>query len=251
MAPPVSVTPPSSGGRRRFRPTLGPTIVSVIVIAVLLALGAWQLQRMTWKQGLIDALEARRGMAPVELPATIANPEDWRYRNVTVTGTFRHEDEIHIIAYSAASKQGYQVVTPMVRADGSTVLVNRGWVPEEQRDGATRPEGQVTGVVTVTGMARPGWPQNFFVPDNSPETNPWFWGALPAMAKAAHAPDALPVFVEADKTPNPGGLPIGGQSVINLRNDHLEYAITWFALSIGIFVIYFLYHFRPEDEPKA
>ena len=156
-----------------------------------------------------------------------------------------------IIAYSAAAKQGYQIVTPMVRADGSTVLVNRGWVPTEKRNPETRPESLVSGVVTVSGMARPGWPQNFFVPDNSPETNTWFWGDLPTMAKAAHAPDALPLFVEADATANPGGLPVGGQSVINLRNDHLEYAITWYALAVGIFAVYFLYHFRPEDAPKA
>ncbi|MCF4166526.1 SURF1 family protein [Zavarzinia compransoris] len=247
MAPTASANP----GRRRFRPTLWPTIVTLVVLASLLALGTWQLQRREWKQGLIDALEAHRALPPVELPTTIEDPEAWRYRNVTVTGTFRHADEIHIIAYSAASKQGYQIVTPMVRADGSTVLVNRGWIPTENREPETRPESLVAGVVTVTGMARPGWPQNFFVPDNSPETNTWFWGDLPAMAKAAHAPDALPLFVEADKTPNPGGLPIGGQSVVNLRNDHLEYAITWYALAVGIFTVYFLYHFRPEDAPKA
>ncbi|PWR19847.1 SURF1 family protein [Zavarzinia compransoris] len=248
---PVSPAAPASPrAPRRFRPTLWPTVVTTIVIGLLLALGAWQLNRMAWKQGLITALEERRGQPAVELPATIDDAEAWRYRNVTVTGTFRHEDEIHIIAYSPAAKQGYQIVTPMVRADGTTVLVNRGWVPLESRDAASRPDSLAAGTVTVTGMARPGWPQGYFVPDNSPATNTWFWGDLPAMAVAAHAPDALPLFVEADKTPNPGGLPIGGQSVINLRNDHLQYAITWFALAIGVFGVYFAYHFRP-DEPKT
>jgi surfeit locus 1 family protein len=242
---------PQTKAPRRFRPTLWPTVVTAIVIAILLTLGVWQLNRMAWKDGLISALNERRSLAPVELPTQIDDAEAWRYRNVSVTGTFRHENEIHIIAYSAEAKQGYQIVTPMVRADGSTVLVNRGWVPLEARDGKDRPESLVTGTVTVTGMARPGWPQGYFVPDNSPATNTWFWGDLPAMAKAAQAPDALPLFVEADKTPNPGGLPIGGQSVINLRNDHLQYAITWFALSIGVFGVYFAYHFRPDTPKKA
>lgn len=238
-------------GPRRFRPTLGPSIVTAITVALLLALGAWQLQRMTWKQGLIDALEAHRQLPPEALPTKIDDPEAWRYRTVSVTGTFRHADELHIIAYSADAKQGYQIVTPMVRADGSTVLVNRGWLPTDFRDQDRRPDSLVAGEVTVTGMARPGWPQGWFVPDNDPAKNVWFWGDLPAMAKAAHAPDALPLFVEADATPNVGGLPIGGQSVINLRNDHLQYAITWFALAIGIFAVYFLYHFKPVEPEKA
>lgn len=238
-------------GRRRFRPTLWPTVCTALVVGLLLVLGTWQLQRMAWKEGLIATLDANRALPPVELPGTIDNAEDWRYRTVSVTGTFRFEDEIHIIAYDAASKLGYLIVTPMVRADGTTVLVNRGWVPTEKADPSTRAEGQVAGVVTVNGMARPGWPQGWFVPDNAPDKNIWFWGDLPAMAQAAHAPDALPLFVEADKTPNPGGLPLGGQSVINLRNDHLQYAITWYSLAIGVAFIYFLYHFRPDEPKKA
>lgn len=238
-------------GPRRFRPTLGPSIITAIVVALLLGLGAWQLQRMSWKQGLIDALEAHRQLPPEPLPTRIDDPEAWRYRTVSVTGRFRHEDELHIVAYTADSKQGYLVVTPMVRADGTTVLVNRGWVPVDFRDPDSRPDSLVAGEVMVVGMARPGWPQGWFVPDNTPEKNTWFWGDLPAMAKAAHAPNALPLFVEADATPNAGGLPIGGQSVINLRNDHLQYAITWFALAIGVFAVYFLYHFKPVPPEKA
>lgn len=238
-------------GPRRFRPSLGPSIVTAITVALLLALGVWQLQRMVEKQGLMDALEAHRQLPPVALPAKIDDPEAWRYRTVSVTGSFRHADELHIVAYSADARQGYQIVTPLVRADGSTVLVNRGWVPTDFLDRDSRPDSFVAGEVTVTGMARPGWPQGWFVPDNAPDKNTWFWGDLPAMAKAAHAPEALPLFVEADATPNPGGLPIGGQSVINLRNDHLQYAITWFALAVGIFAVYFLYHFKPVPPEKA
>jgi len=247
----MTSTDTKPAGPKRFRPTLWPTVFSILIFGLLVTLGTWQLQRLAWKQGLIDALHANQALPAVELPARIDDPEAWRYRKVSATGTFRFEDEIHIVAYDEASKLGYLVVVPLVRGDGTTVLVNRGWVPTEKADPKTRPEGQVAGTVTVTGMARPGWPQGWFVPDNAPDKNIWFWGDLPAMAKAAHAEGALPLFVEADATPNPGGLPIGGQSVINLRNDHLQYAITWYALAIGIAVIYFLFHFRPADAKKA
>ncbi len=240
-----------SAGRRRFRPTLWPTVVSILVVGLFLSLGVWQLQRLAQKEALIAKLDERRALPPTELPARIDDPEAWRYRTVSATGQFRHADEIHIVAYTADAELGYQIVTPLVRADGTTVLVNRGWVPTEKADPTTRPEGQVGGTVTVTGMARPGWPQGYFVPDNVPAKNIWFWGDLPAMAAAAHAPDALPLFVEADASPNPGGLPKGGQSVLNIRNDHLQYAITWFVLAVAVGIIYFLYHYRPEPAREG
>jgi surfeit locus 1 family protein len=65
---------------------------------------------------------------------------------------------------------------------------------------------------------------------------------LPAMAKAVGVPDTAPFYIDADKTPNPGGWPQGGVTNLELPNDHLQYAITWFSLAIALVVIYVLYH---------
>lgn len=234
----------SSPAPRRFRPTLWPTVASTLIFAVLIALGTWQIDRLHWKEGLIDTLNARLHLPPEPLPAELSDGEALRYRMVTVSGTFRHDREIHLVANSKSGDAGYLIITPLLRPDGAAVLVSRGWVPPAYVDPARRPDGQIADPVTVTGMARPGWPQGYFVPDNDTATNHWFWGDLDAMAAYAGLDHYLPVFVEADDTANPGGLPVGGQSVVNLRNDHLQYAITWYLLAVGIAGVWFLYHFQ-------
>ena len=113
-----------------------------------------------------------------------------------------------------------------------------------------RPEGQVAGIVTVDGAIRAPGVQHWLQPDNEPAQNIWFWSDLPAMAAcgASRPPDKLvPVFLEAGPAPDPGGLPIGGQTKVNLPNDHLQYAITWYALAAALAVIYVLYH-RQRNE---
>ena len=88
-----------------------------------------------------------------------------------------------------------------------------------------------------------GHQQNWLTPDNEPDKNFWFWIDIPAMARSAQVQDRIVAdgYLEADATPNPGGFPIGGQTPIDLPNDHLQYAITWYALAVALIVIYFLY----------
>jgi surfeit locus 1 family protein len=233
--------------RRRFRATFWPTLFTVPALLVLVGLGTWQLQRLAWKTALIEEVQSRQAAPPIPLPERIDDPMALRYRKVIVQGTFDHAKEMHLFAHTARGNLGYQVITPLKRDDGTWVLVNRGWVPDERKDPATRKEGQVAGPVTITGTARPAWPRHMFVPDNDPATNHWFYGDLAGMA--AHAGiEAAPVFVEADATPNPGGLPIGGQTPIDdIPNNHLQYALTWYFLAVGLAGVYFVYHWRPEE----
>lgn len=228
----------------RFRPLLWPTLFTVPAILVLVGLGTWQLQRLEWKLGLIANIESRTGLAPLPLPPNAAlDSAALEYRPVTVRGRFRHDKEMHLIAASRRGNSGYQIITPLDRADGGTILVNRGWVPKEKVDPATRPQGQVAGEVTVTGLVRKTWHQGWFVPDNNPERNIWFFGDAPAMARHAGI-EAPPLFIEADGAENPGGLPIGGQTRLKIPNDHLGYALTWFGFAIVLAVIYLVYHRR-------
>ena len=236
-----------------FRPTLWPTVFAIPALIVLLGLGTWQVDRLHWKEGLIAERTARTTAAPIALPAAGAQLSpaaitDLDFRHGAATGTFRHEREMYIAARTMEGSVGYQIVTPLQQADGSVVLVNRGWVPETRKDPAKRAEGQLAGTVTVDGAIRAPGVQHWLQPDNQPTQNIWFWSDLPAMA--AHAgvtPDKLvPVFLEAGPALNPGGLPVGGQTKVNLPNDHLQYAITWYALAIGLAVIYVLYHRQPR-----
>jgi surfeit locus 1 family protein len=111
------------------------------------------------------------------------------------------------------------------------VLVNRGFVPQERRAWPDRAAGQRTGPVTVTGLMRVSEPHGGFLRANDPAANRWYSRDVAAIAFARRLGPVAPFFVDADAAPNPGGYPIGGLTVIQFRNSHLVYALTWFALA--------------------
>jgi surfeit locus 1 family protein len=192
-------------------------VAVVAAFAVLVGLGSWQLTRRAEKHDLIARIEARLAAPPVVLPANINDRSALAYRRVTVTGRFLHDKEIHLTGRVRGGAAGIHVLTPLLREGGAVVFVNRGWVSQSRIDPATRAEAQLAGRVTVTGT--------WFIPD------------IPAMARAAGLGAALPVIVAADATPNPGGFPKGGDPRIKLRDDHLQYAVTWYALALVLVVI--------------
>jgi surfeit locus 1 family protein len=231
-----------------FRPRPVPTIISACGVALLLALGTWQVFRLVEKNE-INAFRAERASAPpVALPARIDDPQGWAFRRVAVTGTFAHDRELYVNARSQRGNAGYQVVTPLLRADGPPVLVSRGWVPYERKDPAGRTAGQVAGPVTVEGILRTEPRKGWLMPANSAERNEWFWFDLPAMAQAAGVPDAARFYIEAGPQPNPGGFPIGGQTQVQLPSNHLGYALTWYALAVALVAIYIASQRAPRAD---
>lgn len=244
---------------RAFKPSFWPTVFSIPAFLVMIGLGVWQLQRMEWKNDLIERLQTRMTMPPLDAAGVAADPRAAEYRKVRLTGTFLHDKEQHLLARSLNRNVGLQIVTPLRLESGEVVLFNRGWVPEGLKDPARRPAGQVPGVVTVEGVVRLSEAdmKSWFIPDNKPERNVWLTVDVATMRRAAGLPDA-PVlkadqwFVAADATPNPGGYPIGGQTRVNLPNDHLQYSITWFLLALSLVGVYIAYHWhrgRPAPPP--
>ena len=164
------------------------------------------------------------------------------FRHVTDEGVFLHDKEIFLGATSEAGRNGYQVLTPLREAEGRNVFVNRGFIPAELKDPVKRSESQIAGTVRVQGLLRlPTGKPVWFLPDNRPDLNYWLWVDLSAMAAADKLQNVAPFYIDADSTPNPGGWPKGGITRLELRNDHLQYAITWFSLAVALIVIYFLY----------
>ena len=221
-----------------FRPRPVPTLITGIGVVLLLALGTWQVFRLAEKNAINAFRAERAAAAAAPLPARIDDVAAWEFRRVGVTGTFEHARELHVNARSQRGNTGYDIVTPLRRADGPPVLVNRGWVPYSRKDAASRAEGQVAGVVTIEGILRTEPRQGWLMPTNSVERNEWFWFDLPTMRQAAGVPDAASFYIEAGPAPNPGGFPVGGQTLLALPNNHLQYALTWYALAIALGVIY-------------
>lgn len=233
-----------------FRPRLVPTLFMVPTVLLCLGLGIWQVQRLHWKEGLIAAREAALTAAPVPPPQTLAEARKLEFHPVAADGVFLNDRELYLHAISPAGHEGYQVLTPLAVAEGRTILVDRGFIPTELRDPSKRAAGQLSGTVHVAGVLRlpPTGKPNWFLPDNRPDLNHWFWVDLPAMAAAARLENPAPYYLDAGKAPNPGGWPLGGSVLLpELPNNHLEYAITWFALAGAMIVIYLLYHRRPNS----
>ena len=220
-----------------------PSFFAAGALLVLLALGTWQVERLFWKQGLIAERQAALGAPPTELPASLAAARGLEYHRVRATGTFLNDRELYLGATSEDGRPGYHVITPLRLADGAIILVDRGFVPQERRSPESRAAGEFQGEVTVTGLLRlpPEGKPHWFLPKNSAERNYWIYVDISEMAAAQHLDGVLPFYIDADATPNPGGLPIGGQTRLALPNDHLQYAITWYALAVALLVIYIVF----------
>ncbi len=238
--------------QRRLRPGFWPTAITLAALSILLGLGAWQLLRLEWKTALIAEIQARGAAAPLALPAEISGPA-LDYTPVRLRGVFLHGKERHVAARTHKGKIGLHIVTPLRLDDGRTVLVNRGWVPLAKQDPAARPAGQLDGDVMVEGLIRKGgWGGSaLFRPANQPEENIWLWMDLAAMAGSVSLERAeTRVYVAAGPAPNPGGYPIGGQTRLKFANNHLQYAITWFALAAILLAIYILHLCRPPKDKR-
>ena len=234
----------------RFRPTLWPTLFSVPVFIVLVGLCIWQVQRLHWKEGLIAERESRVAAEPIALPAVGVDPAGLDYRRVRLEGSFLHDKELYLGARSMNGNPGYQILTPFALADGGLVLVDRGWVPVERKAPESRAEGQVAGPQAIEGIVRLPPGQAWMQPDNEPGKNMWFFVDLPAMATVSGAQIRTDLYVDAGPAENPGKYPVGGQTRIEIPNDHLQYAITWGLLALALAVIYVLYHLKLERERK-
>jgi surfeit locus 1 family protein len=226
----------------RFRPLFWPTVFTVPAIIVLLALGVWQIERLHWKEGLIAAMDA----PPVPLPRNLDAAEKLEFRRVTARGVFEHDREIYRYAAGEDGKTGVEVVTPFRLDDGTILLVDRGYVPERLKEPSARAAGQVAGEVEIEGRLRVPHPRSWVVsllPGNRPDKDFWLTVDPQAMAARHDLGNVLPFWVDAGPAPNPGGWP-RGVGAVRLRNDHLQYAITWFSLAVALAAIYVLYHRR-------
>lgn len=232
-----------------FRPQLWPTIIAIPIVLLCLGLGSWQIQRLIWKEGLIAARSAAVAAAPVAAPRDAAEARGMEFHHVTDEGVFLNDKEIFLGATSEGGVNGYQVLTPLREAGGRIVFVDRGFVPAELKDRSKRMAGEPSGPVRIEGLLRlpPAGRPNWFLPDNRPDLNYWFWVDLPAMAAADKLDTVAPFYIDADATPNPGGWPQGGVTRLALPNNHLQYAITWFSLAVAMIVIYVLFHRRNAE----
>ena len=232
----------------KFRPTLGPTLFTIPALIVLVFLGSWQVQRMNWKNDLVASFEEKMAKAPVAFPQKITDMSAFRYTRVTGSGTFLHEKEILLTGRTFEGTAGFHVITPFASNSNQTVLINRGWIPEKLRDQKKRPETLPSGELIIEGILRGDNRKGYFVPENEPENEVWLYVNTKEMATYRKLGEVPNYYVDQIREPGPYKLPIGATSKIEVRNEHLQYAVTWFLLAATLFVIYFIYHIRKPEE---
>ena len=238
------------------RGVLEPTIVAIVGVAILIGLGIWQLGRKVWKENLIATMTARLNRAPEALPPR----EDWRrlteqsneFVRVTFPAEFLPGQEA--LVYSAGSAvrpdvkgPGYFVFAPARLAGGSIVIVNRGFVPIDRKDPQSRPQAAPQGSIDIVGIVR--WPETrgLFTPADDLKDNVWYLRDIAAMAAAKHWTNVAPFYIEQESPVPPGGLPKPGKLAVNLPDNHLQYAITWFGLALaltGVYLVWLIRRFR-------
>lgn len=236
------------------------TALMLALAVTCLFLGNWQMQRLGEKEALIAAVDARLDAPPVPVPPAADWPgldlDAWNFQPVSLTGTYRYTQTVTVFTslsepHGRLSGPGYWVVTPFELADGGTVFVNRGFVPQQYQEAAIMGDlhGDDPGTVTITGLFRPGESAGFMTPDaNMSDRIEWVRDPvrLAAMADPALAPIA-PFYVDL---PAEGDLPQGGETVVSFPNNHFGYALTWYGFAIVAVVMLGFWLWR-QTRPQA
>jgi surfeit locus 1 family protein len=237
-------------GRRARAGLAVPALFALAALATFIGLGTWQIQRKAWKETLIDTLERRLSDTPVDLPPSDRwaglNSINDEFRRVKFSASFVPGAEALVYASGSAlrsdvSGPGYWVFAPARLAAGALVVVNRGFVPEGRQDPATRIAGEVTSRIDIVGVMRWPEPSGVFTPEHDPARNLWFVRNPAAIAGAKGWGRVAPFFVELESPSPPGGLPQAGALKATLRNEHLQYAITWYGLAAVVTVMFVLW----------
>lgn len=220
-----------------WRILLWPGIATAIALALLLALGAWQVQRLAWKSAWIAQLDAAEAAPPEALPARIDDPAALAFRRFTVTGRFA-DDKSVVVGISQRNRAiGAFLATPLLREGAPPLWVVRGWVPYPPFPTVVEPEGEVTLTGYLMLPERRGW----FTPDDKPAER-HFWKMQPGpMAEAVGLPPPAPYALAALGTAREP--PIPQWRPPHPANDHLGYAITWFGLAAAL-VVFFMFWAR-------
>jgi surfeit locus 1 family protein len=210
------------------------TVAALIGVAILIALGVWQLERRSWKLDLIDRVEQRVHAPAVAAPGPAAWPSigtaQDEYRHVSASGHFMDAPATLVQAVTELGG-GYWVLAPFRTADGFTILVNRGFVPPDRRDVPASDEAIVTGLLRLTE------PKGGFLRANDPGQDRWHSRDTAAIAAARGFDDVAPYFIDEDAGTDPAAFPRGGLTVIDFPNNHLVYALTWFGLALMLAVM--------------
>jgi cytochrome oxidase assembly protein ShyY1 len=235
---------------RRRGGLAGPLAITLVMLVVLLGLGTWQLQRKSWKEALIATLDRRLNDAPIALPP----PSEWagmtaqnsEFTRVRLHVEFRGAGDALVFAGASSIRDdvkgvGYFVFSPARLPDGKQVAVNRGFTPERSYPAAA-------GQQDIVGYLR--WPESpsWFAAAHDTAGEIWTVRDPKAMAALKHWGPVAPFYIEQESPVPPGGVPHPAPLKVHLRNEHLQYAITWYGLAAALMAVFAIWAARRRRE---
>ncbi len=210
----------------------------IFFITIFCALGTWQLYRLQWKLELISEINLGLKSTPIEYSSSIKK----NYQRVSVKGSFNFDKQIYLYSLNDNGKPGYDVLTPFRTNKNESVLINRGWINNELKDNPSI-NSEINTDQKIIGLLRKIYKPNIFKPDNDLKNNVWFSINLDDLKEATDEQfSEFVIFLENDQVRTP----LPKKISVDVPNNHLKYAITWYAISISI-IFYYLY-FRRKNE---
>jgi surfeit locus 1 family protein len=233
----------------RFRPTVLATLLTLAALAVLIALGVWQLERRAWKHALVARIADSRAAPPQDLVGMLsASGMEPDYAHVEVDGTIAPDKAIHLFSPEGQGGADYRVIAPLDYGSGRFILVDLGTITEAEKTALKTPVPEAaTGFVHVEGLLRPSEAPGWFTAAPDLKGNRWYARDVPAIA-AALGLGPVHLYVLQSETPNAGGLPRAVPFQPELSDNHLAYAITWFSFALILLVVYVLFHTRRRND---
>ncbi|MCC0054841.1 MAG: SURF1 family protein [Rhodobiaceae bacterium] len=225
------------------------SVMALIGIAVTVSLGIWQMQRLVWKQDLLARIERRLSADPVSLDEALrlaAAGDDVEYLRVALSGRYVEGANLYLYSIGQGGAAGYEVFTPLMTAPDQAVIVNRGFVPQDQLDAIATPPGDRTIVALVREPGR----QTLFTPDNDVAGNRWYWRDIAGMTaefRATALKDGtieIPQIAFAAEPDAAPGWPRAGATRLDIPNNHLQYVFTWFAFAVIQAVVFLIWFTR-------
>jgi surfeit locus 1 family protein len=233
----------------RFRPALWSSLAVLLGIALLLTLGTWQLRRLAWKEALIAHVEAGLAQPAIDLPAEPVDYAALDYRPLQARGRILPDAAFGFGVSAHRSEPGAHLVMPLLLPDGRTLLIDRGWLPQDLLPPALPKNLRVSEEVVVDGVARyqGAYRRPYFQPADDPARGRWFGWDLGAMAEAVGRP-LLPIVLVAAPAPDASGetLPLPAPVAPSFTNNHLGYAITWYGLAAALAGVYIAASLKKE-----
>ena len=225
-----------------FKPSVWLTIFAFPSFLILIMLGSWQVQRLGWKSDLISNYNNNFQQAPITVKELLKDRKNNKYRRTVIYGEYDHANEIQIIGKTYEGNAGFHIITPFILENNEIIYINRGWVPKKYADKKTRKFSLLEDKVRVVGLVHLPQKKGYFVPENEPENGFWFTIIPEELNRHLNIVGEKEFYIDELNIDEKLKLPMPANGKVQVPNNHLQYAITWYSLAIGLLIVYFAWH---------